>query len=300
LLPAGVSVPIFRTPDERFERLPGFDHEPAYREVDGLRLAHVDVGEGPPVVMVHGSPLWSFVWRKVIPPVVEAGFRCIAPDHAGYGRSDKPLDPGWYSAERHVAMTGSIIDELDLRDVTIVVHDWGGPIGLSLALIRPERISRVVVLDTAIDPRETWMNETWVRLRDFIRETEEMPVRELLRTIMLHDPGEDVVRAYEAPFPTLESSAALWGMMSSVPPADDAAAIQVSDAFYDALRDDPRPMLSLWGASDPFLTLASGQRLMSRIGRRLDHVVEDAGHALQEDQGELVGRLIADWLAAGG
>lgn len=291
---------VFRTPDERFDQLPGFGYEPAYRQVGDLRLAHVDVGEGPPVLFVHGSPVWSFIWRKVIPPVVDAGYRCIAPDHAGYGRSDKPLDPAWYSAERHIELTGSILDELDLRDATIVVHDWGGPIGLSLALMRPDRIRRMVILDTAIDPRETWMNETWVRLREFIRTTEELPVRELLRTIMLHELDEEVVRGYEAPFPTPESSTALWGMMSSVPPADDAAGAEAADRFYGALRDDPRPKLMLWGESDAFLTLASGQRLASRIGHQIDHVVRDAGHALQEDQGEPVGGLIADWLQAGG
>jgi haloalkane dehalogenase len=294
-----MSESVFRTPDERFEDLPGFPWAPAYREVGGLRLAHVDVGEGPPVLMIHGSPLWAFAWRKVIPILVEAGYRCIAPDNAGYGRSDKPLDPGWYSAERHIEYTGSILDELDLRDVTIVVHDWGGPIGLSLALLRPDRISRIVILDTAIDPRETWMNETWVRLREFIRTTSDVPVRELMGTIVLNYPEEEVVRAYEAPFPTPESSAVVWGMMASVPPADDAAGAERADRFYDALRRDERPMLSLWGADDPFLTLASGHRLMARIGRHLDHVVPDAGHAVQEDQGEVVGRLIADWLRGG-
>ena len=287
---------IFRTPDECFARLPGFGFDPAYREVGGLRLAHVDVGEGPPVLMVHGSPTWSFIWRKVIPPLVDAGYRCIAPDHAGYGRSDKPLDAGWYSLERHVELTGSILEELDLRDVTMVVHDWGGPIGLSLALMQPERISRIVILDTAIDPREAWMNEAWVRMRDFIRETEELPIREMMRTVVVNELDPGVATAYEAPFPTPESSAVLWGMMASVPPPDDPDGIAAADAFYDALRADPRPMLGIWADSDTFLTLASGQRLMSRIGRQLDHVVAGAGHALQEDQGELVGRLIAEWL----
>ncbi|HEX8647843.1 MAG TPA: alpha/beta fold hydrolase, partial [Thermoleophilaceae bacterium] len=249
-----MAAPVFRTPDERFLGLPGFEFEPAYRQVGDLRLAHVDVGKGPPVLFIHGSPLWSFVWRKVVARLAGAGYRCIAPDHAGYGRSDKPLDPGWYSVERHVELTGSILDDLDLRDVTIVVHDWGGPIGLSLALMRPERISRIVILDTAIDPRETWMNETWVRLREFIRETSDVPVRELMGTVMAHEPEEDVVRAYEAPFPTPESSAAIWGMMSTVPPAGDPAGAAAADRFYEALRRDPRPMLSLWGASDPFLT----------------------------------------------
>jgi haloalkane dehalogenase len=287
---------VFRTPDERFERLPGFPYEPVYREVDGLRLAHVDVGEGPPVVMLHGSPAWSFVWRKVIPPVRDAGYRCIAPDHAGYGRSDKPLDPGWYSIERQVELTGSLLHELDLRDVTLVVHDWGGPIGLTLALTMPDRVARIVLLDTAVDHREPWMHDSWVRIREFIMETSDLPVGEVMRSTLAHMPDDDVVAAYQAPFPTSESSAALRGMMSRVLPADHAEAARVTERFYDDLRRDERPMLILWAESDLFLSLASGQRLAARIGREIDHVIPDAGHGLQEDQGELIGQLIADWL----
>lgn len=289
---------VFRTPDERFERLPGFEHEPVYREVDGLRLAHVDVGDGPPVLLLHGSPAWSFIWRKVIPPLREAGHRCIAPDHAGYGRSDKPVDPGWYSVERHVELAGSLLDELDLHDVTVVVHDWGGPIGLSLALARPDRVTRIVVLDTAVDGREVWMHETWVRVRDFILETEELPVGELMRATVTHEPGAGVVEAYQAPFPVPKSTGALRGMMSAVAPPEDEDAAAAADRFYDALRRDTRPMLILWAESDLFLSLASGQRMAARMGREIDHVIEDAGHGLQEDQGPLVGRLIADWLRA--
>jgi haloalkane dehalogenase len=285
---------VYRTPEERFASLPAFEYEPAYRTVDGLRLAHVDVGDGPPVVLFHGSPTWSYVWRRVIPPLREAGFRCVAPDHAGYGRSDKPLDPAWYSVQRHVGLSGSLLDELDLRDVTLVVHDWGGPIGLTVALQRPDRVSRMVILDTAVDPGEVWMNDTWVRLRDFIQQTEELPLRELIRATVVHNLGEDIVTAYEAPFATHESTAALRGMMAGVPPAEEAES--VADAFYEGLRTDARPMLILWADSDLFLTLASGQRLASRIGRQIDHVIRDAGHSLQEDQGPLVGRLIAEWL----
>ena len=290
---------VFRTPEERFERLPGFEYEPAYREVDGLRLAHVDAGEGPPVLLLHGSPAWSFLWRKVMPPLLDAGYRCIAPDHAGYGRSDKPTDPSWYSVERHVELTGSLLDELDLRDVTMVVHDWGGPIGLSLALARPDRIARSVILDTAVDPREVWMHETWVRVRDFILSTEELPVGEIMRATVTHEPADGVVEAYQAPFPAPESTAALKGMMSTVAPLEDEDATADAERFYEALRRDTRPMLMLWADSDLFLSLASGQRLASRIGREIDHVIEDAGHGLQEDQGPLIGRLIADWLRAG-
>lgn len=291
-------VDAFRTPDDRFASLPGFHHDPSYRTVGDLRLAHVDAGEGPPVLLLHGSPTWSFIWRKVMPPLLDAGYRCVAPDHAGYGRSDKPTDPAWYSIPRHVELAETLLEELDLRDATLVVHDWGGPIGLALALARPDRIARAVILDTAVDPREAWMNDTWVRLRDFIQSTEEVPVAEIIRATVVHDPGDDVVAAYAAPFPTPESTAALRGMMAAVPPPDDPSAGEAADAFYDRLRRDPRPMLMLWADADLFLTLASGQRLASRIGRRIDHVVPGAGHSLQEDRGELIGGLIADWLAA--
>ena len=289
---------VFRTPDERFGRLPGFEYEPAYREVEGLRLAHVDVGQGPPVVLLHGSPAWGFVWRKVMPPLLDAGYRCIVPDHAGYGRSDKPVDPGWYSLDRHVALTRTLLEDLDLRDVTVVVHDWGGPIGLRLALEHPDRVARVVILDTVFDANEIWMNEAWVGLANFIRATSELPVGDLMRATAYHDPGDEVAGAYEAPFPTPESAAALRGMVGAVPEPGEATAAAAGE-FYERLRRDTRPMLIVWGEADLFLTLASGQRLASRIGREIDHVIERAGHALQEDEGELVGRLVADWLGRG-
>jgi haloalkane dehalogenase len=251
-------------------------------------------------VLVHGSPTWSFVWRKVIPLLVDAGYRCVAPDHAGYGRSDKPTDPAWYTVDRHVAFTESLLADLDLRDATLVVHDWGGPIGLRVALSQPDRVGRVVILDTAVDARETWMNDTWVRLRDFLISTEDVPVEELMRATFVHEPEPHVLAAYQAPFPTHESTAAVRGMMAAVPPADSEQAAAAGDAFYAALRDDPRPMLVLWADTDLFLTLASGQRLAARIGRRVDHVIRDAGHSVQEDRGELVGRLIVDWLSGSG
>ena len=291
-----MAVSVFRTPEERFGDLPGFPYEPVYREAGGVRVAHVDVGEGPPVLLLHGSPAYSLVWRKVIPPLVEAGYRCVAPDQAGYGRSDKPVDPGWYSVERHVEITGGLLDELDLQDVTLVVHDWGGPIGLTLALERAEQIKRVVVLDTAVDPREVWMSETWVRIRDFIAETEELPVGELMRATVFHGLDESIVAAYQAPFPVPESSGALKGMMLGVPRPDDEEAVAAAEQFYEDLRRDSRPMLFLWADSDLFLTLASGQRMAARIGRRIDHVIPDAGHGLPEDQGAMVGRLMVDWL----
>ena len=151
-----------RTPEELLSGLPSFPFEPAYRQFDGLRLAHLDVGSGPPVVMVHGEPTWSFLWRKVIPPVVDAGYRVIAPDLPGFGRSDKPTDIDWYTYDRHTASVTALLDELDLRDATVVVHDWGGPIGLRVAVEQPERIARIVVLDTGLFTGHQRMNDAWM------------------------------------------------------------------------------------------------------------------------------------------
>src|SRR6201995_3071349 len=139
-----------RTPDELLEGLPDFPFDSSYRDHDGLRLAHLDEGGGPPVVFFPGEPTWSFLWRKVLPPVRDAGFRCIAPDLPGFGRSDKPMDLDWYSYDRHTASVAALLDELALRQTTIVVHDWGGPIGLRLAVEHPDRVDRMVILDTGL------------------------------------------------------------------------------------------------------------------------------------------------------
>jgi haloalkane dehalogenase len=296
---SGTSHPaggVYRTPDERFESLPDFGYEPNYRYVGDLRLAHIDVGEGAPVLMLHGQPAWSFIWRKVIPWVQGAGYRCIVPDHAGCGRSDKPIDPDWHTVERHVELTASLVEELDLHDVTLVVHDWGGPIGLMLATAHQDRIARIAILDTAIDPREAWMNDTWVGVRDFIEATEEFAVAELMRAAGYKELTDDVLAAYQAPYPVPESQGSFKGFVRTVPSTDDKSSAAAAETFFDSLRRDPRPMLILWAESDVFLTLASGQRFAARIGRQIDHVIPEAGHTLLEDQGEMIGELIADWL----
>jgi len=291
-------VGVFRTPEERFAGLPGFQYEPSYAEVGGLRLGRVDTGEGSPVVMLHGEPAWSYVWRRVMPPLLDAGHRCIALDHAGFGRSDKPTDPGWHSLDRHVELTIALVEQLDLRDATLVIHDWGGPIGAHTALALPDRIARLVILDTVLDVREPWKTDAWVRFRTFVERTHDFPVAEAMRATCFTDPGDEVVTAYEAPYPSPEAKAALTGLPLSVPrPGDDPAAEAEAERLYEGLRSDPRPVLMLWAEHDMFLTLATGERLATRIGRSIDRVLPEAGHGLQEDQGPLIGRLIAEWLA---
>jgi haloalkane dehalogenase len=182
----------FRTPDERFAGLPDFPFEPSYLELDGLRLARVDEGEGAPVVFFHGEPTWSFLWRNVIPPIRDTGFRCIAPDLAGFGRSDKPLDVEWYSYDRHTQLVRSVVEELDLRGATAVVHDWGGPIGLRLAAEAAERFDRLVIMDSGLFTGRQRMADAWIAFRDFVERTEDLPVSMLVRRACKTDPGDEV------------------------------------------------------------------------------------------------------------
>jgi haloalkane dehalogenase len=289
---------IVRTPDDAFAGLPDFPFAPHYREVDGLRLAHIDEGQGPPVLFMHGEPTWSFLWRRLIPPVVEAGFRAIAPDMAGFGRSDKPTDIGWYSYERHVALSATILDDLDLHGATIVVHDWGGPIGLRLAVEHPDRIERMVILDTGLFTGSQRMTDAWLAFRDFVARTEDLPVGMLVRGACHTDPGDAVIAAYDAPYPNAASKAGARAFPLLIPHAPDAPGAAAGQSVLEALREDRRPTLMLWGDSDPVLPPSVGERFAEAIGRPRPQMIEGASHFLQEDCGPLLGGLIAEWLGS--
>ena len=288
-----------RTPQEALEGLPDFPFAPHHREVDGLRLAHLDEGDGAPVIFMHGEPTWSFLWRKVIPPVRDAGFRCVAPDMAGFGASDKPVDVEWYSYDRHTAMVATLLDDLDLRGATMVVHDWGGPIGLRLAIEHPERIERLVILDTGLFTGHQRMTDAWIKFHDFVVRTEDLPVGFLVRGACKQDPGDEVIAAYEAPYPTPASKAGARAFPQLIPQAPDAPGAAAGQRVQAALREDRRPTLILWADSDPILPLSVGEKFAAAIGRPAPRAIPDASHFLQEDQGPLIGTLIADWLLGG-
>jgi haloalkane dehalogenase len=287
-----------RTPDEATADLPDFPFASKYRRWEGLRLAHLDEGEGPPVVFFHGEPTWSFLWRKVIPPVRDAGFRCLAPDLPGFGRSDKPTDFNWYTYERHCAAALSFVEELDLRDATVVVHDWGGPVGLRTAVEHSDRIARIVVMDTGLFTGHQKMSDAWIAFRDFVERTEDLPVGFLVRGACQRDPGDAVIAAYEAPFPNPESKAGARAFPLILPTSPDMPGAQAGQRVLEALKADTRPKLVLWADSDPVLTLQTGQRFAEALGTEITHVIKDASHFLQEDAGEVIGGHIADWLTA--
>jgi haloalkane dehalogenase len=295
-----MAVEAVRTPQELLEGLPDFPFESRYREVDGLRSAHLDEGEGPPVLFFHGEPTWSFLWRKVIPPVREAGFRCIAPDYAGFGRSDKPTDVGWYTYDRHVELMALLLEELDLREATVVVHDWGGPIGLRLAAEHPERISRLVIMETGPFTGHQRMSDAWLAFRDFVRDNEDVPVGLLIRGGCASDPGEEVIAAYDAPYPNPASKAGARAFPLILPTAPDAVGAAAGKRVADTLRDDDRPALVLWADSDPVLPFSVGERVSSQLNYPPPRPIEGAGHFLQEDAGPEIGTIISDWLGSRG
>src|ERR1700759_1456474 len=261
----GAMVDAVRTPEDALAALPDYPFTQQYREVDGLRLAHIDEGEGAPVIFMHGEPAWAFLWRNVTPPVRDAGFRCIAPDLAGFGGSDKPTDIGWYSYDGHTEQTASLLQELDINGATIVVHDWGGPIGLRLAVEHAERIERIVILDTGLFTGHQRMTDEWTVFRDFVERTEDLPVGFLVRGACKQDPGDEVIAAYDAPYPNAASKAGARAFPLMIPRTPEQPGAPAGQRVQDALAEDARPKLVLWADSDPILPPHVGEGFAAAI-----------------------------------
>jgi haloalkane dehalogenase len=287
-----------RTPDELLEGLPEFPFDPVYRDVDGLRLAHLDEGDGAPVVMWHGEPTWSFLWRKVLPAVRDAGHRVICPDLPGFGRSDKPMDLGWYSYDRHAALAGRLLEDLDIRGATFVVHDWGGPVGLRAAVEHADRVDRLVIMDTGLFTGQQRMSDAWRAFRDFVEGTEDLPIGFLVQGGAHTELPDEVVSAYDAPFPSAASKAGARAFPLMIPMSPEAPGAAEGRRVLDALRGDERPALMLWADNDPILPVKTGEAFAAAIGQPPPRVIEGAGHFLQEDRGAEIGDVIAEWLTS--
>jgi haloalkane dehalogenase len=289
-------IDFVRADEEALSGLPDFDYEPRFREQDGLRLAYLDEGEGPPVVFWHGEPTWSYLWRHVFPPVRDAGMRCIVPDQVGFGRSDKPTDLGWYSYERFVAHALGLLEELDLRDATFVVHDWGGPVGLGAAMQAPDRVTRLVIMDTGVSTGHQQMSDAWFQFRDFVERTEDLPVGMLVQGATTTELPPEVVAAYEAPFPTPASKAGAKAFPLLIPLEPDAPGAAEGRETLERLQAFEGDVLMLWADADPVLPPSVGARFAEAIGQPAPEIIPGASHFLQEDQGPMIGRRIAEWL----
>lgn len=309
-----------RAAEDNFKGLTDYPFEPHYHEWQDLRMHYLDEGprDGPVMLLLHGMPTWSYLYRDIIPAFVAAGYRCIVPDHMGFGKSDKPIDIHWYTIARHTEIMTSLITTLDLNNITLLCQDWGGPIGLAQAATMPERFSRLVIMNTWLhhpgyeysDAIRNW-NQNWHEGGNFSREK---PNVGILMTITagLLDPAEgfpllmageepelegaagDMYNAYIAPVKGL-SDAAYNGMRRfplSIPlDSYDNGNAAAQTHHYNMLLGWKKPVYFVWGCSDDVFTEAWGREWASRMNGSFDPIPE-AGHFLQNTHGAEVAELV--------
>jgi haloalkane dehalogenase len=288
---------VYRTPDERFRSLPEFPYEPHYLEQDELRMHYVDEGRGEPVLLLHGEPTWSFLYRKVVARLRGAA-RTIAPDYFGFGRSDKPVEREWYTYDRHYRSIERFVELLDLRAMTVVVHDWGGPIGLRLAIEQPDRVARLVITQTGIVAGRPPSDE-WLRFRAMVRRVgTDFQAGRLVQVACVTQLTDEVVAAYDAPFPVAESKTGVLMFPELVPTEPDHPAAAAMIEVREGLRRWDKPALVVFSDSDPIFSPRVGERFAELIpGAEPAETLTGAGHFLQEDKGQELGERIARWLS---
>jgi haloalkane dehalogenase len=283
---------VFRTPDERFEGLPGYDREPHWHDAGGLRLHYVDEGAGDPVVCFHGEPTWAYLYRRMLTVLTAAGMRVICPDYPGFGRSDKPTERGWYSYDRHVEHVSALLGALDLRGATVVVQDWGGPIGLRWAVEHAERVARLVILNTGLFTGR--VSKGFMAWRDFAERNPDLPVGFVLQSATATELADDVLAAYEAPFPTAESKAGAAQFPLLVPISDESEGAASMRSVADELSRWDKPALVAFSDSDPVFPYPRAGRFFCDLipGAGEQVRIEEAAHFLQEDRGEAIAERI--------
>jgi haloalkane dehalogenase len=297
-------VNAYRTADDRFQDLPGYPFAPHYFEWDGLRMHYLDEGrsEIEPILVLHGEPDWSYLYRRMV-PILARRFRVVAPDYLGFGRSDKPTDIGWYSYDRHTESIKALIEHLDLRAITVVVQDWGGPIGLRAAVEMKDRFARLVVLNTGLFAGDNWPSPGFMRWRSFAERTGlDLPVGRVMAASVAIPMADEVAAAYDAPFPVREARAGAAAFPLLVPiTAEDPAAEQIQRVARE-LRTWQVPALVIWGDQDPVFTVEHGQSMADALPGAAGKVwvIEGAGHMLQEDKGEEIAERIVEWASRDG
>jgi haloalkane dehalogenase len=293
-----VAAEVFRTPDERFEQLPGYDFTPSYGDIDGLRLHYVDFGPptGKPVVCFHGNPSWVYLYRKMIGPLAAAGHRVVVPDYAGHGRSDKPTDRGWYTFNRHGELMDRLLGGLNLTDATVIVHDWGGPIGLRWTVSHADQVGALVILNTFLPNGK--LSQDFLDWRRYAEQNQDIPVGSVIQIATATKLPDDVVAAYEAPFPTIESKAGVAQFPLLAPTDEDAPEVREFRAVTDALSRWDKPALVAFSDGDPGMRFPeAGQAFCDLIPSVTDQVkVEGASHFLQEDKGEHIAQEVLNFL----
>ena len=286
---------VLRTPDECFVDLPDFPFEPHYADIadgDGgsLRVHYLDEGPGDaaPILLLHGEPSWSYLYRYMIPPLVAAGHRVVVPDQVGFGRSDKPTEQSDYSYARHVAWMSSLVfDVLDLRDATFFGQDWGGLIGLRLVAAQPDRFDRVVVSNTGLPTGDQPPSEAFLQWQQFSQTSPVFPIGDIINGGCATELSAEIKAAYDAPFPddTYKAGARIWP--TYVPTSPDDPEAGPNREAWAVLRSYDKPLLTCFSDNDP--VTKGGARPFRELVPGADgqaHLtIEGGGHFVQEDRG---------------
>ncbi len=294
---------LLRTPDDRFRSLPDYPFEPHYAELsEGVRVHYLDEGprDGRPVLLMHGEPTWCYLYRKVVPPLAAAGYRVVAPDLVGFGRSDKPALAGDHTYRRHVEwMSELVCERLDLHGVVFFGQDWGGLIGLRLVAADPDRYAGVVVGNTGLPTGDLAPNEAFMAWQRFAREAEQFPVGRIIAGGCKTSLTDEVVAAYDAPFPDDSYKAAPRVFPSLVPTTASDPEHEANTRAWTVLEQFAKPWLCAFSDGDPIT--AGGERAFIRrvpgAAREPHTTVSGGGHFLQEDRPDELARIISEFAA---
>jgi len=291
---------VLRTPDERFASLPAYPFAPHYAQVDGLRLHYLDEGprNGPVALLLHGEPSWSYLYRKLVPILADAGLRAVAPDLVGFGRSDKPARREDYTYQRHIDWLRGVVEAAALRDITLVCQDWGGLLGLRLVGEHPDWFARVVAANTFLPTGDAPPGPAFLAWRKFSQETPRFHVGGIVQGGCATRLAPEVIAAYDAPFPDDRYTAGARQFPVLVPVAPDDPAAAANRAAWDALERFEKPFLTAFSDLDA-ITRGMETALQKRIpgARGQSHTtILGGGHFLQEDRGEELARVVVDFV----
>ena len=289
-----------RTPDERFASLPGYPFAPHYVEVDGVRIHYVDEGprDAEPILMFHGEPSWSYLYRKMIPLFTSAGYRAIAPDLVGFGRSDKPMQRSDYTYQRHVDWMRGVIESLDLQRITLVGQDWGGLIGLRLAAEMEPRFARIVAANTFLPTGDTPPGEAFLNWQRYSQESPRFNPGRIVKGGCVTELSQEVIDAYNAPFPDDSYLAGAREFPALVPTTPNDPASEPNRRAWEVLRRWEKPFLTAFSDSDA-ITRGGDiffQRTVPGTKGQPHTTITGAGHFLQEDKGEELAKVILNFL----
>jgi haloalkane dehalogenase len=290
-----------RTPDARFVDLPGYDFAPHYVEIDRLRMHYVDEGpaDADPVLLLHGEPSWSYLYRKMIPPIAAAGHRVIAPDLIGFGKSDKPVSKRDYSYAGHVDWMRQFIEALQLKNITLFCQDWGSLIGLRVAAENEHRFARIALGNGGLPTGDDEVPRIFKIWRAFSRWSPWFPIGRIVQSATVTKLSNDIVAAYDAPFPSAKYKAATRAFPALVPIRADDPASQANRDAWAILRSWEKPFLTTFSNRDP-ITRPMRKPFQALIpgARNREHVtIRNAGHFLQEDKGEELAKVLIEFIS---